>query len=348
LDHKVEFMRQAENLPDPAPVLDLIEAFRRSKTMFAAVALGVFDRLGEAPADAATLARAIGANLDALERLLDASVGLGLLEKSGAVYSNRPVAVSYLLRSSPQNLTGYILYSNRALYPLWEHLEDAVREGTHRWKQTFGLQGSIFDGFFKTEEDKRDFLAAMHGFGLLSSPLVVRAFDLSGFRRLVDLGGGTGHLAIAACERYAQLRAAIFDLPPVVEIARENVKLSQVRDRVELIAGDFFADPLPEADLYSLGRIVHDWSEKKIRALLVKIYQRLPRGGALLIAEKLLREDKSGPVSAQMQSLSMLVCTEGKERAPSEYAALLGQVGFAEVQSRVTEAPVDAVLAVKK
>jgi acetylserotonin N-methyltransferase len=89
---------------------------------------------------------------------------------------------------------------------------------------------------------------------------------------------------------------------------------------------------LPPADLYSLGRILHDWPEDSIRLLLSKIYAALPPGGALLIAEKLLDEDKSGPTSAHMQSLNMLVCTEGEERTLTEYAALLLEAGFGSVE----------------
>ena len=343
-----ELNSPAENSTDPSPVVDLIEAFRRSKAMFAAVALGVFDRLGEAPADATALAAQIGANGDALERLLDSCVGLGFLLKESGVYSNQPVAERYLRRSSPQTMAGYILYSNRVLYALWGNLEDAVREGSHRWRQTFSLDGLIFDHFFRTEESRREFVAGMHGFGLISSPRVVEALDLTKFHHLVDLGGATGHLAVAACERYPGLRATIFDLAPVIESAREYIARSKVADRVEPMAGDFFHDPLPNADLYSLGRILHDWSEEKIGALLAKIVQRLPSGGALLIAERLLDEDKSGPLPALLQSLNMLVCTEGKERTISEYTALLREAGFAEVQSRKTGAPLDAILAIKR
>jgi acetylserotonin O-methyltransferase len=334
--------------PDPAPVIDLIEAFRRSKTMFAAVKLGVFDRLERGPADAATLAAELDAQTEPLERLLDACVGLGLLGKQEGRYANEPVAAEYLCRSSEHALTGYILYSNDVLFQVWAHLEDAVREGSHRWKQTFGLTGPIFNHFFKNDEAMRTFLMGMHGFGVLSSPKVVAAFDLSRFQKLVDLGGATGHLAIAACERYPELHAAVFDLPRVIEVAREEVRRSSVASRIELVAGDFFRDALPEADLYSVGRILHDWSEDKIRALLEKIYARLPSGGGLLIAEKLLAEDKTGPTPAHMQSLNMLVCTEGKERTVGEYRALLQAAGFADIQGRRTGAPLDAVLALKK
>jgi acetylserotonin N-methyltransferase len=328
------------NLPDPAPVIDLIDAFRRSKTMFAAVALGVFDRLEGKPADAATLAAEIHAQVEPFERLLDACVGLGLLRKENGGYMNQPVASAFLCRGSEHTLSGYILYSNQVLFPMWAHLEDAVREGKHRWKQAFGIDGGIFDHFFETEDAMRTFLRGMHGFGTLSSPKVVAAFDLSRFQRLVDLGGATGHLALAAGARYAGLRTAVFDLPRVIEASREDA-------RTEWIGGDFFHDELPEADLFALGRIVHDWSEEKIRMLLAKVYQRLPAGGGLLIAERLLAEDKSGPMPALMQSLNMLVCTEGRERTLSEYRELLEAAGFRDVQGRVTGAPLDAILALK-
>jgi len=314
---------------DPAPILDLIEAFRRSKTMFAALELGVFDAVRPSGAE--------------IVRLMDACVALGLLEKHGEEYVNTPVADEYLRRSSPRTLSGYIRYSNNALYPLWAHLEDAVREGSHRWDQTFGPErGSLFSHFFKTESAKRDFLMGMHGFGMLSSPKVVAAFDLLRFRRMVDLGGATGHLALAAKDRYPELKVVLFDLPEVIEFAN-----GLVGDRAECIAGDFFSDPLPPADLYSIGRILHDWSEDKIRLLLARIYAALPENGALLIAERLIDEDRRGPVGAHMQSLNMLVCTEGRERSLSEYTSLLRDAGFATVRGSVTGAPLDAVLAEK-
>jgi acetylserotonin N-methyltransferase len=336
------------NLPDAAPVVELIEAFRRSKVMFAAVSLGIFDRLAQGPAEAATLAAEVRVEVEPLERLLDTCVSLGLLRKNGAFYANEPIASTYLCRTSERALTGYILYSNDVLFPMWAHLEDAIREGTPRWKQTFGSDGAIFDHFFRTEEATTIFLKGMHGLGTLSSSKVVTAFDLSGFRRLVDLGGATGHLAAAACECYPNLRAILFDLPQVIEVARAEISRSAVASpRIDLMTGDFFRDELPEADLFALGRILHDWNEDKIRALLAKIYRRLPSGGGILIVERLLNEDKSGPTSGHMQSLNMLVCTEGKERTLSEYRALLEEAGFRDVQGRITGGLVDAVLAIK-
>jgi acetylserotonin N-methyltransferase len=306
----------------PAPVLDLIEAFRRSKTMFAAVELGIFD--GRRPAE-----------YRELTRLLDACCALGLLERENGIYRNTPVADEYLRSDSPRTLTGYIKYSNRALYPMWGHLEDAVREGAPRWKQTFGLDGPIFDSFFRDDASKREFLLGMHGFGQISSPAVAAAFDLSSFRRLVDLGGASGHLAKAIAARYPAMDCAVFDLPAVAA------------EFPGVIAGNFFTDPLPPADLYALSRILHDWSEEKIALLLRRVFTALPNGGALLVAEKILDEDPPGPVAGHMQSLNMLVCTEGRERTLSQYRELLEDAGFTDVQGRKTGTLTDALLARK-
>jgi acetylserotonin O-methyltransferase len=335
------------NLPDPEPILDLNEAFRRSKTMFAAVSLGVFDRLHESPATADVMAQHLNANPDATGRLLDACAALGLLHKKDGVYSNEAAATAYLVTSSPHSLSGYIRYSDEALYPMWGDLAGAVREGAPRWKQTFGLDGPIFSSFFRNEQAMRDFARGMHGVGMLTSPKVAAAFELGRFHRLADLGGATGHLAITACELYPELRGTVFDLPQVAELAREQVDFSPARDRIDIVAGDFFEDQLPEADLYALGRILHDWSDDKIGLLLRKILERLPSGGALLIAEKLLNEDGVGPTGANMQSLNMLVVTEGTERSLTQYERLLREAGFGDVEGRRTGTPLDAILAVK-
>ncbi len=334
-------------LPDPSLVLDYIEAFRRSKTMFAGVSLGIFDALENEAQSARQLSAIVKADPDTLERLLNALVGLNLLTREQNLYRNTPAATMYLTSSSPRRMTGYINYSNDVIWKLWANLEDAVREGTHRWKQTYGTEGPIFDRFFENESRKREFLMGMHGFGMITSPHVANAFDLSGFRTVADLGGATGHLTIALCERWPQLSGIVFDLPAAVPLANEIVGASLVKDRILVQAGDFFTNDLPKADLYALGRILHDWTTEKCTRLLKRIFESLPAGGGVLIAEKLFNEDKTGPRWAQLQDLNMLTCTEGRERSLSEYESLLQTVGFRNVVGCRTQSPIDAVLAVK-
>jgi acetylserotonin N-methyltransferase len=334
-------------LGDPSLILDLIEAFRRSKTMFTALRLSVFDVIEKAPRTCDALAAKLSLNDEALQRLLNACVALRLLRLDGDEYHNTPAASRFLTSDSPETLAGYIRYSDESLWVLWSHLDDAVREGTNRWAQAFGSRDVLFDHYFRDDSAARCFLGGMHGFGQLTSRLMVRAFDLSTFHHLVDLGGATGHLAIAACEAYPNLRATVLDLPKVERFARPYVDASSVAKRVDFVAGDFFADDLPAGDLYSLGRILHDWSEPKITALLAKISRSLPAGGGLLIAESLMNDDQAGPVKTVLQDLNMLVCTEGRERTATQYRALLEDAGFKEVKFHRTGAPLDAILAIK-
>jgi acetylserotonin N-methyltransferase len=333
--------------PDAQAVLGLLDGFRASKAVFTAVSLGVFDQLHQLPATCDELARTLSCNAGALERILGACTGLHLLRRDGERYHNLPVATRFLRIESAETLSGYILYSDRISFRLWRHLEDAIREGSHRWEQEFGFTEGIFNHLFATEKDKVTFLAGMNGHGLLSSPAAVAAFDLGRFRQLVDLGGATGHLVIAACQRYPALRATVFDLATVTPITHSYIKKADLQERIGIQSGNFFTDPLPTADLYSVGRILHDWSEDKVRYLLRKIYEHLPSGGGLLICERLLNDERDGPVSAYLQSLNMLLCTEGQERSPSEYENLTRAAGFSSFDYRRTGQPVDVMLALK-
>jgi acetylserotonin N-methyltransferase len=218
-----------------------------------------------------------------------------------------------------------------------------VRTGSNRWEEVFGSRGGLFDHYFHDDNSAASFLGGMHGFGQLASQRVVTAFDLTPFRQLIDLGGATGHLCVAAREAWPHLHATVLDLPVVEKFARPYI---QGRN-IDFHSADFFVDPLPPADLYSLGRILHDWTEEKIGRLLDKIVASLPSGGGLLIAETLLSDDKSGPVYSAMQDLNMLVCTEGRERTRGEYERLLRKAGFTSVNFKETGSLVDAILAIK-
>ena len=258
-------MAQDITPPDPGIVLDLLEAFRRSKAMFAAVSLGVFDALAAGPKSPTDLAHELQADPDALERLLDACVGLQLLRKQGDRYENTPAATAYLTRTSPHRLTGYITYSNDVLWKLWAQPRRRRPGGHPPLEAGLRLGGA----------DLRPLLPHRGGqAGVPDGHARLRAHQLAARRRRPSTWAGSaawsisagrpGHLAIAACRRWPELRAVVFDLPEAVPLAREVVGASPVADRIEVVAGDFFADPLPEGDLFALGRILHDWTEEKI------------------------------------------------------------------------------------
>jgi acetylserotonin N-methyltransferase len=307
----------------PHPVLELLEGYRRSKTLFAAVQLGIFD--GARPAG------------KEIARLLDACVSLGLLEKRAGGYWNTPLANEYLAGSSPRSLASYARFSNDVLYPLWGGLEKAVLDGPNNRPRPFGGGRTPAEA----EKLRRDFVMGMHGTGVLSSPGVAAAFDLSRFSRFVDLGGATGHLAAAVRELYPDMAVTLFDLPPVIAAAAATTGPD-----IELVAGNFYLDSLPNADLFALGRVLHNLTDEDATRLLGRINDVLPPGGGLLIAERLLDDDRSGPATAHLQMLNMLVCTGGRERTVPEYCAILRASGFREIRTRITGSLLDAILAI--
>ena len=339
-------MNPDPTVPDPSVVLGLVSAFRKSKVLFTACELGVFDALKQGPTSAVELAAQLNCHPDALERLLGAAAMLGLLTQTEGRFENTPAATAYLTTSSPRRMLGYINYSSAVLWKMWDNLPGAIVEGTHRWKQTYDLDGAIFSHFFRTDWQRREFIQGMHAYGLISSPAVVDAVDLSGFNTFADLGGATGHLTVAACRRWPNLRGVVLDLNEVIPITKEFIP-ADVGDRIDVIGGDFFADELPKADLYALGRILHDWSEPKICLLLGKIHAALPVGGVVFIAEKVLEDSKTAPEWAVLQHLNMLTVAEGKERTAGEYAELLRAAGFTGVTCNRTDSPLDVVMGVK-
>ncbi|XP_069811967.1 acetylserotonin O-methyltransferase-like [Dendropsophus ebraccatus] len=157
------------------------------------------------------------------------------------------------------------------------------------------------------------------------------------------LGGCLGGLAKQFVSTYNDSTVTIMDLPKVVQTAKKHF-VADKEQQIHFLEGDFFNDPIPEADLYILARIIHDWTEEKCLGLLRKIYQSCRSGGGVLIVEVLLNEDKSGPVHSQMFSLAMVVMAEGKERTPSEYTKLLTDAGFRDIEVKITGTLYDAIL----
>ncbi|KAG8013083.1 Acetylserotonin O-methyltransferase [Nibea albiflora] len=346
-----EHLSQSE-LDYPFKLLEYFNGYRISKVIFSACELGVFDLLLKAqePLSAQHVAQELGTSVDGMERLLDALVGIEILEvettNGTAFYSSTDVANLYLAKGSGKSLHDMIIYQSQTIYPLWNTLADAVREGKNQNEKTFGVPPEdIFQAIYSSEEEMLKFLGLMNSSWVLDGHDIVTAFNLSGFQSIVDVGGCTGALAREMVKAYPSSSVTVFDLPQVVEAAQKH--FSQENDAVVFQTGDFFRDELPPADLYVLARIIHDWPDEKCLTLLKKIYDVCKPGGGVLLVEALLFENRRGPVMAQMFSLNMLVQTEGRERPPSQYTHILNKSDFCNVQVCRTGKSYDAILAIK-
>ncbi|NXR57496.1 ASML protein, partial [Rhadina sibilatrix] len=330
----------------PSKILELMDGFRASKALFVASKLKIFDHLKDkGPLKAVDIANDVGTSVCGTERLLDACASLGLLEKTPQGYSNTDSANTYLTSDGKYSLHGYIIHSNDHLWPLFTHLESAVKEGSRQNHRAFGKKADdLFKDYYHSQEVKQRFMAAMHSIARLTARDVATAFDLSQFKSACDLGGCTGALARELVQVYPNLKVTVFDLPEVIANISYFQPSGQHTAPVTFVSGDFFKDNLPEADLYILSRVLHDWPDEKIHVLLSKISAVCRPGSALLVAETVLDERKTHPSVAVLQSLSM---TEGKQRSGSEYKQLLEKYGFTDVQIKITGNLLDAVLCFK-
>uniref|UniRef100_A0AAY4AB45 Acetylserotonin O-methyltransferase n=1 Tax=Denticeps clupeoides TaxID=299321 RepID=A0AAY4AB45_9TELE len=336
----------------PFKLLEYFNGFRISKVIFSACELGVFDLLlqSQKPVSAAEVAQNLGTSGDGMERLLDVLVGIEILEvehtEGTAYYSSTDVANLYLAKSSPKSLHDMIIYQSQTIYPLWNTMVDAVREGKNQNEKTFGLSSEdIFSAIYRSDEEMLKFMGLMNSTWVIDGHDVVTAFDLSGFKSVLDLGGCSGGLARELAKVYPASAVTVLDLPNVVQVAKRH--FSEGDAAVHFQEGDFFDGDIPAADLYILARIIHDWKEDKCLQLLKKNHSCCPPGGGVLLVESLLFENRRGPIMAQIFSLNMLVQTEGKEHPPSYYMQLLNRAGFQEVQVCRTGKSYDAILAVK-
>ncbi|XP_061158098.1 acetylserotonin O-methyltransferase 2 [Syngnathus typhle] len=344
-----EHLSQSE-LDYPFKLLEYFNGFRVSKVIFSACELGVFDLLTTSPCalSAQQVAQALHASVDGTERLLDALVGIKILhvelQDGTALYSTTDVASVYLAKSGAKSLHDMALYQSQTIYPLWNNLADAVREGKNQNQKTFGIPPEeVFQAIYRSEEEMLKFMGLMDSSWVLDGHDVVTAFCLDGFRNIVDFGGCTGALARELAKAYPSSSVTVFDMPAVVETASQH--FLRESDTFTFQSGDFFHGELPAADLYVLARILHDWSDDKCLTLLKRIYDICKPGGGVLLVEAMLLESRRGPIQAQLFSLNMLVQAEGRERPPSEYTGMLRQSGFRAMQLCRIGKSYDAILA---
>ncbi|XP_070607134.1 acetylserotonin O-methyltransferase-like [Erythrolamprus reginae] len=307
-------------------------SFITFKVISTACELGIFDLLKESGEllSSMTLADNLKTSLIGIQRLLEFCAGLKLLTlewKDGKdLYGNTDFTNLYLVKSSPKSQYYSIKFYSEVIYPLMQHLPDAVRQGKNQISSMYGSP-SIFDVIYRSKEELQTSSSFLNELWPVLGKEVLSAFDLSQFPLICDMGGNTGGLAKELISLYPKCTVTIFDLPKLEEAFKDHCLPSE-DSRITFHAGDFLKDPFPEADLYIFARTLLDWSDEKCFQMLRKVYQACKPGGGVLIVEMLLDEDKRGPLMAHFYSLGTLVITEGKERSANEFNVLLRKAGF--------------------
>ena len=340
-------------MPDPNPshIMQVGLGFFASKTLLSAVELGLFTELSKQAMTGAEIARSLGLCPRAVPDLPDALVALGFLERAGdgadARYSNTPESGMFLDRNSSGYVGGILEMANARLYRFWADLTEALRTGIPQ-NETKHSGEPMFAKLYQVPERLEQFMNAMSGISAGNFRAFAQKFDFSKFATLCDVGGATAQLSCMVAAANPHMRCTSFDLPNVVPIATRNIVQAGLSGRVTAVGGDFFVDPLPRADVITMGMILHDWNLEKKKALIRKAYAALPEGGAFVVIEALIDDARRENAFGLLMSLNMLIeFGDAFDYSGSDFANWCREVGFSSFEVIPLTGPSSAAVAYK-
>jgi len=336
---------------NPSHIMQVGSGFWSSKTLLSAVELGLFTQLGDGSATGEEIGAALGLHPRAIWDFLDGLVALRFLDREGdgtdARYRNTPETAAFLDKNSPHYIGGILEMLNARLFRFWADLTEALRTGQPQNEIKYTGKPGI-EAIYADPDRLEQFMQAMVGLSLPSFEAFARTFDFSPYQSLCDAGGATGQLCIIAARHHPDLRCASFDLPVVAPIARKTVDGAGLADRIKVVSGDFFAEPLPEADVITMAHVLHGCDLGKKMHLIRSAYQALPPGGAFVALENIIDGARRENVSGLMSSLNMLIETgDGFEFAAADFARWCGEAGFTKTEILPLAGPVSAGVAFK-
>ncbi|EGJ31392.1 MULTISPECIES: methyltransferase [Moorena] len=319
----------------PIEIKRAMYGFMMSQTLFVGDELGIFDYIAQGKAKTISeLAKLADVHPDALKRLVLGAVSIGLLEFKDGEYNIPEDLQPFLAKNSYQYCGDAFSHFREVSVRTFINLKEALKENRPQWQPIFNdTQGeSPFTELYNDPKRLENFLDSMWGLGYAPAQELVQKYPFNQHNVLVDVGGGSGSFAIAALESSPNLKAIVFDLPKVRQYLENKATQHRVSERIQFISGDFFKNELPKGDLYVLGYILSDWNQQDGNKILNKIYNSLPKGGLLIILEKLFSDDKNGPLETAMMNIAMLLETFGQHYSGYEYIQWLQKIGFHDCQ----------------
>jgi hypothetical protein len=318
------------------PSADRIEqitlGFAASKVLFSGIELGLFSELAKGPLDANTIQSRLKLHPRGVRDFLDTLVALGMLERQGATYSNTVETDFYLDRAKRTYIGSFIELHNIRTYPLFGSLGEGLATGKPQNEIKSGNEDWV-DAMYANTERFRAFMGGMTGHSLPSAMAIAHKFPWSKYKTFADIGPAEGCLPVQVALANPHLVGEGFDLPTVRPIFEEYVASFGLQERVRFRTGNFFLDPLPNADVLVMGMILHDWNLEEKRRLLKKAYDALPKGGALIVYEHLIDDDRRKNIAGLLMSLIMLLETQGGfDFTGADCSGWMRDVGFRETR----------------
>jgi len=317
-------------------IFQVAGGFMASKYLFVANEIGLFKKLAEGPATLDELAAHTNISSRTLRVVADAMVALGLLERLDDRYRNGPAAASYLSGRTSSDLGAMLRFWDRVSYQRWTKLEETVRTGN-----------AVFGGWVFSEEEQRIVSEGVQALQSDTAKALPCVYDFSRHRRLLDLGGGTGSWLVAILRQYGHLEATLFDRAPVASIARQKLAGEPLAAGAKIVAGDFFADPIPEDhDVILLANVVHLLAPDRTLDLLRRLRERVSENARLLLVDFWTDSTRTQPVFSALLAGAFLVDTGvGDVYSENEARAWLKQTGWRGLERKALVGAVSVIVA---
>jgi hypothetical protein len=319
--------------------------------LLSAIKTGVFTELGSGAKTGLALQNVLGFHPRATSDFLDTLVALKFLERDGngetASYRNTEETAAFLDRNSPQFMGGFLEMANDRLYPFWGELVEALKTGKAQ-NETKDGGDSIFGELYKDPAKLEQFMDAMAGISEGNFRAFAEKVDLSRYKSLTDVGGATGLLSMCVASKNSQIKCTTADLPQATEIAKRRIEAAGLSDRVLTHELDFFKDPIPPADVVTMGMILHDWNLENKIMLIRKAYDALPEGGAFIVVENIIDDARRENAFGLMMSLNMLIeFGDAFDFTGADFDGWCREVGFKRTEVIHLAGPASAGIAFK-
>lgn len=317
---------------NPSCILQTAFGFWNSKVLLTAVEFGLFTKLSDRELTGAELGAELQLHPRAIADFFDALVAMRFLGREGdgpqAKYFNTPEGFMFLDETSPRYIGGILIMLNARLFKFWNDLPEALRTGKPQNEIKHGQKG-MFEELYSNLPRLEQFMGAMTGLSRMNFEAFADKFDFSKYQTLCDVGGATGLLSVETAKRHSHLKCISFDLPEVEPIARKHIASAGLEGRVNTASGDFFEDPLPKADVITMGMILHDWNLEKKMQLIRAAYDALPPGGALVAIEALIDDARRENIQGLLMSLNMLIeFGDAFDYTGADFRQWCSEVGF--------------------
>jgi precorrin-6B methylase 2 len=333
--------------PTPESILQVGLGFWPSKILLSAVEMELFTDLASGPQSLETIRARKGLHPRSAHDFLDALVALGFLLRRDGEYSNTPATDVFLDKRKSSYIGGALEMANNRLYGFWHHLTEALRTGLPQNEvRSGGLP--LFEALYADPARLKTFLQAMTGISHGANMAIASKFPWTGYRTFADIGAAQGDLAVQIALANPHLSGIGFDLAEVGPIFEEYVEKNSITGRLRFIAGSFFEQALPRADVILMGHILHDWGIEDKRKLIRKAYEAVPEGGALIVYESIIDDDRSKNAFGLMMSLNMLIETPaGFDYTGAECQGWMKEAGFRETRIEHLAGPDSMVVGIR-